>query len=165
MAAFQSYLQVAEKRNVEWMGDNSHVAAGEKRERETMHCCDTTASSSVAKVWCEVFAHFHASAIKCHSSMRNWLFGLPGRCQRKWWACPWLCSSPLSPFLVCTALSNHCQCFCHTFPRLAQYLCTLAVGSITKSHQATYTTPNKRTYKISTYTQLWKFCRMTPKKC
>jgi hypothetical protein len=35
--------------------------------------------------------------------MRNWLFGLPGRilceqsprCQRKCWACPWTCSSPV----------------------------------------------------------------------
>jgi hypothetical protein len=27
----------------------------------------------------EVFAHVHAVAIKRHSSMQNWLFGLPGR--------------------------------------------------------------------------------------
>jgi hypothetical protein len=40
----------------------------------------------------EVFAHFHAVAVKRYSSVRNWLFGLPGRilceqplwCQRKW---------------------------------------------------------------------------------
>jgi hypothetical protein len=40
--------------------------------------------------------------------MRNWLFGLQGRiiydqfpwCQRKWWTCSWLCSSPVSPSSV-----------------------------------------------------------------
>jgi hypothetical protein len=65
---------------------------------------DATASSFVAKVRCEVFANFHAVAVKRHSSMRNWLFDLPGRilykqspsCKRKWWACSWLCSSPVS---------------------------------------------------------------------
>jgi hypothetical protein len=41
-------------------------------------CCDATASSFVAKVRGEVFAYFHAVAVKCHSSMRNLLFGLPG---------------------------------------------------------------------------------------
>jgi hypothetical protein len=63
--------------------------------------------------------------------MQNWLYGLPGWilceqspwCQRKWWACFWLFSSPVSPFSVsesfdfpCMAhtffperLSNHCQ--------------------------------------------------------
>jgi hypothetical protein len=30
----------------------------------------------VAKVRGEVFAHFHAVAVKRHSSMWNWLFGL-----------------------------------------------------------------------------------------
>jgi hypothetical protein len=32
---------------------------------------DATASSSVTKVWGEVFAHFHAIYIKHHSSMQN----------------------------------------------------------------------------------------------
>jgi hypothetical protein len=35
-------------------------------------------NSQVAKDRGEVFAHFHAVAVKRHSSMRNWLFGLPG---------------------------------------------------------------------------------------
>jgi hypothetical protein len=46
------------------------------------------------------------------SSMRNWPFGLPGWilceqspwCQRKWWACSWLCPSPVSPFSVSVSL-------------------------------------------------------------
>jgi hypothetical protein len=78
----------------------------------------------------EVFSHYEAVAVKCHSSIWDWLFGLPGRIlceqspwyQRIWWAYSWLRSSPVEPFLVlvsdfpCTAhafllkhLSNHCQ--------------------------------------------------------
>jgi hypothetical protein len=37
---------------------------------------------------------------------------------------------------------------------LQQIWCTLVVGSIEKSHHARYTTPNKRTQKTNTYTQL-----------
>jgi hypothetical protein len=63
-----------------------------KRKFETVHCRDATASSFVAEVRGEVFAHFHAAAVKHKSSMRNWLFGLTGRIicekfpwyQRKW---------------------------------------------------------------------------------
>jgi hypothetical protein len=44
----------------------------------TVHCCDATASSFIVKGG-EVFEHFYAVAVKRHSSMRNWLFGLPGR--------------------------------------------------------------------------------------
>jgi hypothetical protein len=72
--------------------------------------------------------------------MWNWLFGLPEWilweqspwCQRKWWACSWLCSSTVSPFsvsgvwtLLCTVraffakrLSNHCQGPHHTFSKI-----------------------------------------------
>jgi hypothetical protein len=102
-----------------------------KRKCERTRRREETGSCFVAKVRVEVFAHFHAIALKRHSSIRNWLCGLPERilseqspwCQRKLWACSWLCSSPVSPFLVtvsldfpCTAhaffperLSNHCQ--------------------------------------------------------
>jgi hypothetical protein len=74
-----------------------------------MVCCDATASPFVAKVRVKVFTHFHAITIKRHSSMCNWLFGLPGWifcerspwCQRKLWPCPWLYSSPVLPFSVC----------------------------------------------------------------
>jgi hypothetical protein len=102
---------------------------------------DATASSSVAKVRGEVFAHSHANAVKRHRSMWNWLFGQPGRilyekspwCQRKLWACSCLCFSSVSPFSLrpassipfkhlCTAhaffperLSNHCQGLHRTF--------------------------------------------------
>jgi hypothetical protein len=76
---------------------------GEKRKCVVVRCCNATASSFVARILGEVFAYLHAVAIKHHNSMRNWLFSLSGRilceqslwCQRKWWACPWLCSSPV----------------------------------------------------------------------
>jgi hypothetical protein len=64
-----------------------------KRKCKTVHCHDGTASSFVDKVLGEVFLHFHAVAVKCHSSMRNWLCGLSG-----WWACSWLYSSSVSLF-------------------------------------------------------------------
>jgi hypothetical protein len=77
-----------------------------KRKCETVRCRDATASSSVSKVRGEVFAHFHAIAVKRYSSTRNWLFGMPGRilyeqfpwCQRKWWACSFVCFSPVTLF-------------------------------------------------------------------
>jgi hypothetical protein len=44
-----------------------------------VRCRNATASSFVAKFRGDVFAHFHAVAVKRHSSMRNCLFGLPAR--------------------------------------------------------------------------------------
>jgi hypothetical protein len=48
------------------------------------YCRDTTASYFVAKVHGEVFAHFHAVAVRRDSSMQNSLFGLPEQfiCER-----------------------------------------------------------------------------------
>jgi hypothetical protein len=83
-------------RKVGWVGDDSHVPFGEiflwKRKRETVGCRNATASSFVVQVRCKVFAYFQALAVKRHSSMRTWLFGLPGWilceqspwCHRKW---------------------------------------------------------------------------------
>jgi hypothetical protein len=48
-----------------------------KRKCETMHCLDTTASSSAAKLQDKVFAHFQAVTIQEHTVRRNELFGLP----------------------------------------------------------------------------------------
>jgi hypothetical protein len=77
-----------------------------------MRCYGTTTSFFVTKVRDEVFAHFHAVTVKRDSSMRNWMFGLPGRnhcekspwCQRKLWACSSLYSSPIFPFSVSVSL-------------------------------------------------------------
>jgi hypothetical protein len=44
-------------------------SGGKKSVR--LRCRDATASSFVAKVWGEVFTHFQAVAIKCHSSTCN----------------------------------------------------------------------------------------------
>jgi hypothetical protein len=147
------------------------------RKCETMHCHDATASSFAAKVRGKVFSHYHAVAVKRHNSMQNWLYDLPGRilckqfpwCQRKRWACPWLCSSPVSPFSVsvsldfmCMAhafflerLSNHCEGLRRTlFQDLYKTWCSSFVEFIAKSHRATYTTPNRMTQKISTSTEV-----------
>jgi hypothetical protein len=44
-------------------------------------------SSFVAKVRGGIFSNFHTAAVRCHTTMRNWLFGLPGRilCQQSPW--------------------------------------------------------------------------------
>jgi hypothetical protein len=33
-----------------------------------VHCCDAVISYFVAKLWCKAFAHFHAAAVKHHST-------------------------------------------------------------------------------------------------
>jgi hypothetical protein len=61
-----------------------------------------------AKVRCEDFANFHSFTVRHHNSMRNRLFGLPGRikceqspsCQRKLWACCWHESSLVSHIFI-----------------------------------------------------------------
>jgi hypothetical protein len=50
-----------------------------RRNYKKVRCHDATAGSFVVEVWAEVFAQFHTVGLKRHSSMRNWLFGLPGR--------------------------------------------------------------------------------------
>jgi hypothetical protein len=117
-------------------GDNSHVVfwskiAWWKRKCETVCYHDATASSSVASVQGEVFAHFHAVTVKHHSRTRNWLLDLPGQilckqspsCQRKWWACSWLClfrSRWVWTFHVWIMLSSPiaCQGLCLTFSEI-----------------------------------------------
>jgi hypothetical protein len=94
MAVFQFYLHSGKQRKLEMVGDDSHVAFGKKIPCEkgslTVRCHEATASSFVANVSGEVFAHFLAADVKCHSSMWNRLFDLPRlpceqspRCQRK----------------------------------------------------------------------------------
>jgi hypothetical protein len=98
-----------------------------------MRCHDATVSPFVAKVRCEVFAHFYTLAVKRRSSLRNWLFGQPGRIlyeefnlsRRKWWTCSWLCSSPVSHFLYRWVWTFHVQLMlsspnaCLIIPRLS----------------------------------------------
>jgi hypothetical protein len=47
------------------------------KQCETVCCCDARASSFVARVHDKVFTHIHAVTVHHHSSVRNWLFGLP----------------------------------------------------------------------------------------
>jgi hypothetical protein len=129
-------------------------------------CChDATAISFDSKVRGEVITHFYAVAVKLYSSMQNWLFSLPELilckqtpwCQRKWWACSWLCSSPVFPISVSVSVDfpcttnvffpkrayNHCQGVCCTFSKICTKFDAVFVVSIAKSHQATYMTPKK----------------------
>jgi hypothetical protein len=119
-----------------------------------VRCRDATASCFVAKVWAEVFVHFHAVAAKRLSSMRNRLFGLPGRMSKK------AMSTLMTLLLIFLAFSvsasldfpstahaffierlfKYCQGLRHTFSRFAQNL----------MHQDRYTTPIKKYVKIST---------------
>jgi hypothetical protein len=81
-----SYLQSGNRRVaggqyrwVGWMGDNIHVVFVQKVfQWKMMQCHNATVSYFVTKVWGKVFAYFQGVAIKCDSSMQNWLFGLPG---------------------------------------------------------------------------------------
>jgi hypothetical protein len=58
-----------------------------KRKCEAVQCHDAIASSFVAKVQGKVFSYFHAITVKCHSSMQNWVFALPGQilCEQSPW--------------------------------------------------------------------------------
>jgi hypothetical protein len=88
-----------------------------------MVCCRdaTVGPFFVAKIRDGLLAHFHVVPAKLHSSMRNWLFGLPGRilyeqppcCQIKLWACSWLCSSLVTPLSLSTSFNFLCTA--HTF--------------------------------------------------
>jgi hypothetical protein len=49
-----------------------------QRKCETVRCSDAAASSVIAKVRGEVFAHFQAVAVKRHSTIWNRLLFLPG---------------------------------------------------------------------------------------
>jgi hypothetical protein len=81
MAAFQFYLQSG-KLKVWPVGDDSHVVFVKKilwwkRECETARYHDATASFWLPKFNAKSL-QFHEVTVKHHSSMRNWLFGLPG---------------------------------------------------------------------------------------
>jgi hypothetical protein len=144
----------------------------------------------LAKVWGEVFAHCHAVAIKCHSSMWNWLFGLPGwiLCKESSPLMLGTCSSPLSPFCLSEFWLFHWEdSWClrvitvnpapitsyHWYhpgqgQRFDQNLihthCSF-VGSITKSHQARYNTPKKGHTKSACPPSCVQFCALSPKIC
>jgi hypothetical protein len=66
------------------VGDDGHMflvkhSLVKKEKCETVRCRDATISPFVITIRGEVFAHFHAVAIKRHSIMRNWQLGLSGQ--------------------------------------------------------------------------------------
>jgi hypothetical protein len=106
-------------------GVESHVGFGQKlpgrRKCETVRCCDATVSSFVTKVRGEVFSHFRAVAVKRHSSVREWLCGLPERIISG--KSPWFHRKIISMLLILLftslaffglggfRLSVYCSCF------------------------------------------------------
>jgi hypothetical protein len=90
---------IGEQRKLACLRDDSHVYGKQitwwGRKGETVRYRDATTISLVAKVRGEILAQFDAVAVKHHSSLRNWLFDLPGiiLCdqspwrERKLWDC------------------------------------------------------------------------------
>jgi hypothetical protein len=116
----------------------------------------------------EVIVHFHTFAVKRHTSMRTWLFGLPGRIvyeQSHWYQ--HALDSVIHPsrffvldefglyvygscFLPRTLVKSFTVSPLHLFRDLHKMWCCSFVRSIAKSHQARYTIPNKRKIRTST---------------
>jgi hypothetical protein len=158
-----SYLLSRKQWKVRWWG----TTVMEKRKVWVGALSWCSGQVFVAKVLVEVFAHFHAVAVKRRSGIRNWLFGLSGRilCEQSPWCqindehapdlAPHL--SHLFRFLwvltfrvrLMLSLPNACLITARFSVVLFRDLYTIwscsFVGSIAKSHQARYTTPNKRT--------------------
>jgi hypothetical protein len=66
-----------------------------------------------AKVWGEVFTHFHPVTVNTINidwlvCRKNSLWIIPW-CQRKWCACSWLCSSLVSPLFASVSLGFLCM--------------------------------------------------------
>jgi hypothetical protein len=123
-----------------------------------LSCCNS--QFLFAKVQGKDLAHFHTGAVKHHSSMWNQLFGQPGWiceqsfwCQRKWQECSWLCSSPVSHFLVSMSLDFLCMAYAFFQERLSSHcqgLCCICSQIYTKFDAVTC----QIHYKISISTHL-----------
>jgi hypothetical protein len=156
-----------------------------EKKCETVCCHEATASSFITKVWVELFAHFHAVAVKWHSSMRNLLFGLPGRilyeqsswCQRKWWASSCL-ALQLSRLFFLSVMnrafhSNTCVQLIFSSPNiLSQYstICTkfdaVPLLDPSQNHIRPDTRLQMKACKKSAGPPSYvKFCTLTPKTC
>jgi hypothetical protein len=137
------------------------------------------------QIWGEVLAHFHALTVKCHSSLQNPLFGLPG-----WILCDqflnfkekdenapvfalhmcrhfqswrvWLFYSNTSGWLMLSSLnmSSHCQGLCQTLHKI---WCTLAVGSIVKLDQARHDSKCKGIENQCVHPAVWNFVHSVPR--
>jgi hypothetical protein len=75
MVVIQFYFQSEKQSEVGWVGMTIMLFLVEKFPGEkgsVMVCCrEATASSFVAKVLGKVFTHFHAVAVKRHSTTHN----------------------------------------------------------------------------------------------
>jgi hypothetical protein len=141
---------------------------GEKKKCEIACCCDATASSFDLVLY--VFTVTIKVTVVCGT-------GLPGRilceqspwCQRKWWACSWLRSSPVSPFGLSESVLHRVRVMLSVlslFPRFSQnlilFLCQIhheiTWGQIHNSKQ-------KDIKNTACPTSWVKFCTMTLKIC
>jgi hypothetical protein len=180
MAVFQFHLQSGKQRKIGWVGTTVMLFLVKKipwwkMKCDRVRCRDAVASSFVvAKVRSEVFSHFHAVVVIRHSSMRNRLFGLPGRIlceqspwwQRQLWACSWLFSS--CSVLVSLGFPRLILCSLNTwliisrfsvalFRDLHQIWCSSFFGSIAKSHIRSQIKGRKKSaHKLSCV----KFCAL-----
>jgi hypothetical protein len=133
---------------------------------------------------------FSAFTIKCHSSMQNWMPGLPGWiiCKqsiplmqtKNIWACSWFCCSPASPFSVSVnldslytahaffpeRLSNYCQDLHHTFSDIYTKFAAVPLLDPLQNHIRPVTRLQIKGHKKSAHPPSWvKFCTLTPKIC
>jgi hypothetical protein len=122
-----------------------------KRKCESMHCRNLTASSFVAKIRVEVFAHFHTVVVKRHSIMRNWLFGLPGRI---------LMSMKIMSILL-TLLFTCLGEFGH-FVYGSCFLTRTLGWSLPESPSRNRTTPNKGRKNQQFHKHAWNFVHWLP---
>jgi hypothetical protein len=160
------YLQSG-KQTRGWLGEDSRVIffikndPGEK-ESEMVPCHYTTATSFVAKFRGEVFAHFHTVTVKRHTVRGIDCLARQGLilCEQ----CPQVKENQLSsvsPFSELVSLDTpfnhprtaqasyaerlpkHRQGIHHTLFQICTKSDAHTVGSVAKSHQVRYTTPNK----------------------
>jgi hypothetical protein len=191
--SFSVLSSIGETENSRVGRGESHVVfgqkfPGEKRKCEMVPCRNATAGSLVVKVRGEAIARFHAVAVKRHSSMRNWLFDLPGRilceqsfwCQRKWWACSWLSSSPVWLFPVSVSLHfphtaqaffperlfNHSLGPRHMFSDICTQFDAVSLPDPLRNLIRPDTRFQIKGCKKSACPPSWvKFCTLTPKIC
>jgi hypothetical protein len=175
MEAFQIYLQSGNQRNVGCVGDVSYVVFGQK----------FPGGKKEGSIRREVCAHLHAVIVKGQSSMWNWLFGLPERVLREQsldikeneehaldfalqlsrlfrsrWVLNFRVRFSLSTSNVCLIKARISVAL--LYRDLYKHWCCSFVGAIAELQQARYTTPNRRTLRIRTFTQVRETCTLAP---
>jgi hypothetical protein len=83
MAAFQLYLQSEKQRKVAWVGNDSHLVFGKKNSLVKREVWGGALSWYNSQSLCHQSSgrslRTFSRNLRSHSSIQNWLFGLPGR--------------------------------------------------------------------------------------